>query len=266
MCQSTVSILNLLPPDDILFEQSPIQIHEMAEYKTLSGELKSLSLTRLATSDQEKLLRLAFRFTPGKHIMTDLPKSLEDQILRSRSLFRKEILEAQPNAIIFHRMDRYIHSQTILNNVFFGKLKSETPQIHDRIYESIVQLLIEEDLLEAIIQIGLQYQVGTRGDKLSGGQRQKLAIARVFLKHPRMLILDEATSALDNASQSRIQNLLETQLKKKTSVIAVVHRLDIVKNYDKIAVMKSGKIEEIGTYSELMDRKGLLYELAGGKV
>ena len=111
----------------------------------------------------------------------------------------------------------------------------------------------------------MQYQVGTKGDKLSGGQRQKLAIARAFLKNPNMLILDEATSALDNSSQSRIQYLLEKKWKRKSTVIAVVHRLDIIKGYDKIAVMKSGKIGEIGTYSELMERKGLLYELVGRK-
>ena len=93
-----------------------------------------------------------------------------------------------------------------------------------------------------------------------------LAIARAFLKNPHMLILDEATSALDNNSQSRIQNLLEKRWKRKSSVIAVVHRLDIIKGYDKIAVMKSGEIGEIGSYSELMGQKGLLNELAGGKM
>jgi ABC-type multidrug transport system fused ATPase/permease subunit len=170
-----------------------------------------------------------------------------------------------PGAMAFHQMDQYIYSQTIQNNIFFGKLKTAIPQAQEIISEAIIQLLIEEDLLETIISTGMQYQVGTKGDKLSGGQRQKLAIARIFLKQPRMLILDEATSALDNNSQSRIQNLLEKRWKQKSTVIAVVHRLDIIKGYDKIAVMKSGKIGEIGTYSELMDRKGLLYELSGRK-
>ena len=74
------------------------------------------------------------------------------------------------------------------------------------------------------------------------------------------------TSALDNKSQSRIQNLFEKKWKRKSSVIAVVHRLDISKGYDKIAVMKSREIGEIGSYSELMGQKGLLNELAGGKM
>ncbi|MBW2436649.1 MAG: ATP-binding cassette domain-containing protein, partial [Deltaproteobacteria bacterium] len=146
-----------------------------------------------------------------------------------------------------------------------GKTKTANPQAQEKINQSIIQLLIEEDLLETIIEIGMLYQVGAKGDKLSGGQQQKLAIARVFLKHPKILIMDEATSALDNKSQARIQNLLETRWKEKNTVISVVHRLDTIKNYDRVAVMKAGKILEIGTYDELMARKGMLYELVGKK-
>ena len=86
-----------------------------------------------------------------------------------------------------------------------------------------------------------------------------------FLKKPKILIMDEATSALDNQSQGRIQNLLDTHWKGKSTLIAVIHRLDIIKGYDKIGVMKTGKIEEMGSYDELMAKKGLLYELTTGR-
>ena len=100
---------------------------------------------------------------------------------------------------------------------------------------------------------------------LSGGQRQKLAIARAFLKNPRILIMDEATSALDNKSQARILNLLETRWKKKSTLISVVHRLDTIQNFDKVGVMKAGKILELDTYNNLMNQKGALYELVGNR-
>ena len=149
--------------------------------------------------------------------------------------------------------------------IFFGRTKSESPQAQEKINQSIIQLLVEEDVLETIIEIGMQFQVGSKGDNLSGGQRQKLAIARIFLKQPNLLIMDEATSALDNKSQARIQNLLCSRWKGKSTLISVVHRLDIIKDYDKIAVMKAGKIGEMGTYNELIAKKGMLYELIGGK-
>ncbi|HIJ56996.1 MAG TPA: ABC transporter ATP-binding protein/permease [Deltaproteobacteria bacterium] len=265
LCRQAVSILTLLPPDDLFYDQNPMRPEELEEYQALSERLMIRSIEESASDDREKLLRLAFRFTPGQHKIVALPPRLQDLILRARFIFRGKVMKENPGAMAFHQMDHYIYSQTILNNIFFGKLKTAMPHAQEKITEIIIQLLIEEDLLETIISTGMQYQVGTKGDKLSGGQRQKLAIARAFLKNPHMLILDEATSALDNNSQSRIQNLLEKKWKRKSTVIAVVHRLDIIKGYDKIAVMKSGKIGEIGTYSELMDRKGLLYELTGRK-
>jgi ABC-type multidrug transport system fused ATPase/permease subunit len=265
LARQTVDILGNLPPDAIFFEQSPIRPEELDEFKILVEKLKRQKLHELSPEHHEKLLELAMRFVPGVHKMVALPAILENLILEGRAMFRENISNDSPEAITFYDISEYIYSQTILNNIFFGKTKTANPQAQEKINQSIIQLLIEEDLLETIIEIGMYYQVGTKGDKLSGGQQQKLAIARIFLKHPRILIMDEATSALDNTSQARIQNLLETRWKKKSTVISVVHRLDTIKNYDRVAVMKAGKILEIGTYDELIARKGMLYELVGKK-
>ena len=265
LCRQTVDILGNMPPDAVFFEQSPISAEELDDFKLLVEHLKKKKLHELEDNDHRKLLELALRFTPGIHKMAALPEILETLILEGRALFREHITRDDPDAFTFIQMSEYIYSQTILNNIFFGKTKTGNPQAQERINQSIIQLLIEEDLLETIIEIGMHYQVGTKGDKLSGGQQQKLAIARVFLKAPKILIMDEATSALDNKSQARIQNLLETRWKKKSTVVSVVHRLDTIKNFDKVAVMKAGKILEMGSYDELMARKGMLYELVGKK-
>ncbi len=265
LCRQTVDILGNLPPDAVFFKQSPISAEELEEFKLLVERLKKKKLHELADEDHRKLLELALRFTPGIHKMAAMPEILETLILEGRALFRENISRDDPEAFTFIQMSEYIYSQTILNNIFFGKTKTDNPQAQERINQSIIQLLIEEDLLETITEIGMHFQVGTNGDKLSGGQQQKLAIARVFLKAPKVLIMDEATSALDNKSQARIQNLLETRWKKKSTVVSVVHRLDTIKNFDKVAVMKAGKILEMGSYDELMTRKGMLYELVGKK-
>jgi ABC-type multidrug transport system fused ATPase/permease subunit len=265
LSRQTVDILGNLPPDAVFFEQSPISADELDDFKLLVEHLKKKKLHELEDGDHRKLLELALRFTPGVHKMAALPEILETLILEGRALFRENITRDDPEAFRFIQMSEYIYSQTILNNIFFGKTKTGNPQAQERIDQSIIQLLIEEDLLETIIEIGMHYQVGTKGDKLSGGQQQKLAIARVFLKAPKILIMDEATSALDNKSQARIQNLLETRWKKKSTLVSVVHRLDTIKNFDRVAVMKAGKILEMGTYDELIARKGMLYELVGKK-
>ena len=265
LSRQTVDILGSLSPDPVFFEQSPISLEEWDEAILLVERLKRTKLLQLSDMDRNYLLKLALRFEPGKHKLVALPAILERLILEGRALIHESITRDNPAAFSFYQLSDYIYNQTIINNILFGQIKTSNPKALDLINQSIIQLIIEEDFLETIIEIGMQFQVGSKGDKLSGGQRQKLAIARTFLKSPRMMIMDEATSALDNKSQTRIQNLLETRWKGKTTLISVVHRLDIIKNYDKVAVMKAGKIIEIGSYDELIARKGALYELVGGK-
>jgi ABC-type dipeptide/oligopeptide/nickel transport system ATPase subunit len=265
LCQKTMDILGNLAGDETLFEQSPIPPDELDKYKALVEKLKKSDPQTLSIDERQTLLELALRFVPGKHKMVALSDPLKEKILDARTRFRKKISIEAPGVYSFYRKSDYIYSHTILNNIFFGRSKTDDPRVQDKINEQIVQLLIEEDLLETVLKIGLQFQVGTKGDRLSGGQRQKLAIARAFLKKPKILIMDEATSALDNQSQGRIQNLLDAHWKGKSTLIAVIHRLDIIKGYDKIGVMKTGKIEEMGSYDELMAKKGLLYELTTGR-
>ncbi|MFH1092044.1 MAG: ABC transporter ATP-binding protein/permease, partial [Pseudomonadota bacterium] len=265
LARQTVDILGGLPPDKVFFEQSPISPEELDEIKDLVETLKRKKLHQLSPAERDKLLLLALRFNPGRDKMVSLPQIIKQLILESRSMFREKISKDDPGAVSFFEINRYMHSQTILNNILFGKTKTARADTQDKINRSIIQLLIEEDLLETIVQIGMQFQVGSKGDRLSGGQRQKVAIARSFLKNPGILIMDEATSALDNKSQARIQNQLETRWKGKSTVLAVVHRLDITKGFDRVAVMKAGRIMEMGPYKELMDKKGMLYELVAGK-
>jgi ABC-type multidrug transport system fused ATPase/permease subunit len=265
LTRQTVDILGSLSPDPVFFEQSPISFDEWDESILLADRIKRTKLLQLSDIDRNYLLKLALRFEPGKHKLVALPAILERMILEGRSLIQESITRDAPAAFSFYQLSNYIYNQTIMNNILFGQIKTSNPKALDTINQSIIQLIIEEDFLETIVEIGMQFQVGSKGDKLSGGQRQKLAIARTFLKSPRIMIMDEATSALDNKSQTRIQNLLETRWKGKTTLISVVHRLDIIRNYDKVAVMKAGKIIELGSYDELIAKKGALYELVGGK-
>lgn len=265
LARQTVDILGNLPPDKVFYEQSPILPEELETFKLLAEQTRRRKLHMLDAEARASLLELALRFAPGRHKMVSFPGLLERLILEGRALFRETVTEKDPSAFAFYDEAAYIFSQTIQNNIFFGKTKTTQTKAQDKIAQSIIQLLIEEDLLETIVKIGMQYEVGSKGDKLSGGQRQKLAIARIFLKAPRLMIMDEATSALDNKSQARIQNYLETRLKGQTTVVSVVHRLDIIKNFDKVAVMKAGKLIEIGSYAELMAKKGVLYELISGR-
>ncbi|NNF48001.1 MAG: ABC transporter ATP-binding protein/permease [Desulfofustis sp.] len=250
--------------DPVFFEQTPVAPEEYDSYLELVDKLAASSISGLLEAERLSLLNLAFRYVPARHKIIALQPLLEKLLLSGRQEFRRWSGEHMDGTVSFYRDSEYIRSQSILNNIFFGSLTSDSPNIEDRVNQCIVQLLIEEDLLEQVADIGMEFDVGNRGDKLSGGQQQKLSIARVLLKKPKVLIMDEATSALDNNSQSRIQNLIE-KWKGSTTVISVIHRLDLLSSFDKVAVMKSGKIIESGVPEKLLADQGVLHELVHGK-
>jgi ATP-binding cassette, subfamily B, bacterial MsbA len=107
---------------------------------------------------------------------------------------------------------------------------------------------------------GLQTVVGEKGVKLSGGQRQRLAIARALLKNAPVLILDEATSALDSESERHVQAALDTLMEGRTTIV-IAHRLSTIEKADRIVVLDRGRVAEIGSHRELLDKNGIYARL-----
>src|SRR5439155_26417974 len=110
---------------------------------------------------------------------------------------------------------------------------------------------------------GYDTVVGERGTKISGGERQRLAIARALLRNPPILLLDEATSALDTESERMVQAALERLMRNRTALV-IAHRLSTVQHADRIIVLERGRIAAAGTHGDLLERDGLyrrLYEL-----
>jgi ATP-binding cassette subfamily B protein len=107
---------------------------------------------------------------------------------------------------------------------------------------------------------GLDTVVGERGHRLSGGEKQRLAIARLLLKKPSLVILDEATAHLDSENEALVQAALKEVLKNRTSIV-IAHRLSTIVNADQILVIDSGSIVERGTHEELVNKKGLYFDL-----
>ncbi|MBQ5764915.1 MAG: ABC transporter ATP-binding protein [Clostridia bacterium] len=150
--------------------------------------------------------------------------------------------------------DVYLFSGSIRENIAYGKEDATDDEI------MAAAKLAGADEFICALPDGYDSYVGERGIMLSGGQKQRISIARVFLKNPPILILDEATSALDNESERLVQKSLELLAKGRTT-FTIAHRLTTIKNADRILVLTENGIEESGTHSELLSKKGLYSEL-----
>ena len=157
-------------------------------------------------------------------------------------------------AIGIVQQDVFIFPDTIMENIRYG-----CPEATD---EEVVMAAREAEIYDDIMEMedGFQTYVGERGARLSGGQRQRIAIARIFLKDPKILILDEATSALDTVTEQNIQKRFDQLMKGRTSFV-IAHRLSTVKNADRIVVIEKGRIEEMGTEKELLEKNGVYAKL-----
>ncbi|EZH74030.1 antibiotic ABC transporter ATP-binding protein [Aquimarina atlantica] len=150
--------------------------------------------------------------------------------------------------------DSILFNESIKNNLLVGD-----PTASD---EEIIKALKIANAWEFVkdLPTGIETNIGDSGNKISGGQKQRLSIARAVLKNPPIMILDEATSALDTESERLVQSALENMMKNRTSIV-IAHRLSTIQNSDLIVVMQKGKIVEQGTHDELIAKDGIYQKL-----
>ena len=170
---------------------------------------------------------------------TDITKIYPEELLTNISMIFQDV---------------YLVNDTVENNIKLGK--------PDATHEEVVKAAKDASCHEFITELENSYDtvVGEGGSTLSGGEKQRISIARALLKDTPIILLDEATASLDADNEHEIRKSLDKLIKNKT-VITIAHKLNTIKNYDQIIVMSDGIIEEMGTHEELMKNKKRYYEM-----
>ena len=150
--------------------------------------------------------------------------------------------------------DTVLFNDTIGYNIAYGRGETNQAEIEKAARGAAI------DRFVAALPEGYESMVGERGLKLSGGEKQRVAIARTLLKNPPILVLDEATSALDSRTEQAIQETLDRIAESRTTIM-IAHRLSTIVGADQIVVLDDGEIAERGTHEELLDRGGVYADL-----
>jgi subfamily B ATP-binding cassette protein MsbA len=210
------------------------QILHNIDLEIKAGEI--LALVGPSGAGKSTLVNLIPRFFD----VTSGAITLDGQDLRSVTLgsLRRQIAQVTQETILFN--------DTVHNNIAYGQ-----PEIKPALVERAARAALAHEFIERMPQ-GYETVIGEKGFRMSGGERQRMAIARAILKDAPVLILDEATSALDAESESLVQEALTNLMQGRTAIV-IAHRLSTIRRANRIAVLEEGRITAVGTHEELLE-------------
>ena len=218
------------------------QILKNISFQVPSGQ--KVAIVGPSGAGKSTIVRLLFRF----YDVTDGSILIDNQDIREVNL---DSLQA---AIGVVPQDTVLFNNTLEYNICYGRADCSSDERDEAVAKSQLATFIQN------LPDGYNTVVGERGLKLSGGEKQRVSIARTLLKDPPILILDEATSSLDTKSESRIQDALETVAANRTTLV-IAHRLSTIADADLILVLQDGQIVEQGTHFKLLEQQGLYAEM-----
>jgi ATP-binding cassette subfamily B protein len=236
----------------------------------LIGEPSQQSEVSLSQARERALIGISFEIKPGqlvalvgpsgagKTTMTYLIPRLYDPTEGRITIDGKDLRDLKLDSLAQHigmvTQETHLFHDTIRTNLLYARLNATQAEIEAAARAANIHDFIMD------LPDGYDTIVGERGYRLSGGEKQRIAIARVVLKNPRILVLDEATSHLDSQSESLIQDALKGVMMGRTSIV-IAHRLSTILAADLILVMNRGQIVERGTHQQLLDKNGLYAKL-----
>jgi putative ABC transport system ATP-binding protein len=261
VAETMVELFADLPPDHAFFEQySFIDANDLQEFVAILGRAEKAGTAGLAKPDRTRLLSLPFKLIPARHRLDVIDEAMQRRLLAARRVFHADLPAAARDQIEFFDAGRYNAAASVQDNILFGKIAYGEADALVRVPAALAEVIEDLGLHQTVIEVGLDYNVGPGGSRLSLAQRQVVGIARAILKRPDLLILNEATSALDGQAQVGVMTGVKKEFAGR-GIIWVLHRASLARNFDYVLVLSNGKLQEQGVPAELAGRNDSLLTL-----
>ncbi|MEE8500332.1 MAG: ABC transporter ATP-binding protein, partial [Kiloniellales bacterium] len=261
IARTMVEIFADLPPGHPFFDQfSFIDADDLPAFRTLIAKLDKHGKASLDEDEALALRRLPFDYVEARHRLGLIDEEVEAKVVVARQRLNVRLADRDPGAVAFYRPDAYNAAASLQDNILFGRLAYGQAKAEEIVGRAVTEALDRLGLRATVIEIGLDYDVGVGGKRLSAAQRQKIGLARALLKRPDILIVNDALAVLDGPSQAR---LLDRVLDHRAGqgVIWTLQRPSSADRFDRVVVMHEGRIVEQGSFDDLNKPGSALNEI-----
>jgi putative ABC transport system ATP-binding protein len=245
-----VELFRDLPPGHEFFERFGfIEADDLPEFQGILNRAATHGLDTIEGEDKARLVDLPFKLIPARHRLEVIDAAMQDRILEARRVFADSLSDELRQSIEFFDAGAYNAAVSIQDNVLFGKIAGTQAESVSRIGELLTGVIDDLGLRAAVLEVGLEYDVGIAGKRLSATQRQKLAIARCLLKRPQIMIVNEATAAFDASGRAAIFEGIKEELAGR-GLVWVDNELDGEERFDHVLAMDRGRVARRTTLAE----------------
>lgn len=242
-----VDLFQDLPPGHEFFERfSFIESDDLPEFQRILTLVGNKGMDALDEEDRNRLMDLPFKLIPSRHRLDLLGEEMLQRLLKARTAFAENLPEDLQGSVEFFDIGSFNKASNILDNALFGKIATDKPESGERISELVTEVIGELGLRTAILEVGLDFNVGIAGKRLSTVQRQKLAIARSLIKRPQIMVVNEATAALDGVARKAVFRAIKDSMKDR-GLIWVNGGEAESQHFDRVLTAEGGRVKEVRT-------------------
>jgi len=261
IARNAVELFRDLPPDHPFFQQLIFMTaDEIPDYQALLQRLQDRPFAQVPEADRQRIMKLTFSYVEPRYRFGLLDQDMMDRIVEARMAFYDNLPDSLKRAIELYDPEGYNKSASILDNVLFGRIGHRHADAAERIRSTVRAVLDDLKLSQDVVKIGLEFNVGVGGRRLTTVQRQKLHVARALLKRGDYIILNKAMSSVEQRTQEQLVRSVIGEAHRdgrKPAVIWVLSNPNLARLFDRVVVLDRGAAVEDGNYDHLMARKGV---------